>query len=110
MVTKFPKTPCLTVHLGEGSYIRRSDRKTSMSVEIVSIKDMPLEARAELVRQLGYTVDGQRVLRDGEPVMDPYLDLEVTLANMAVLPGSSILLVDNAVSFAGYFEEHEDWG
>jgi len=82
----------------------------NMPVEIVSIKDMPLDARAELVRQLGYEVDGKQILKDGAPAIDPYLDQPVTLDNMAVLPGSAVLIVDNAVSFAAYFEEHGDWG
>ena len=81
-----------------------------MPVEVVSIKHMPLEARAELVRQLGYVVDGKQIFKDGTPAVDPFIDQPVTLDNMAVLPGSAILIVDNAVSFAAYFEEHGDWG
>jgi hypothetical protein len=81
-----------------------------MPVEIFSLQAMPIEARAELVRQLGYSVDGHSVLKDGAPVMDPYISEAVTLDNLAILPGSAILLVDNAVSFAAYFEEHGDWG
>lgn len=81
-----------------------------MTVEIVSIQDMPLEARAELVRQLGYEVEGHRILKNGEPALDPYINEPVTLDNMAIVPGSAILLRDNAVSFAAYFEEHGDWG
>jgi hypothetical protein len=81
-----------------------------MTVEIVSIKTMPLEARAELARQLGYEVEGHQILKNGEPALDPYIDEPVTLDNMAIVPGSAILLQDNAVSFAAYFEEHGDWG
>jgi hypothetical protein len=81
-----------------------------MPVEIISIKTMPLEARAELARQLGYEVDGHKILKNGSPALDPYTEEPVTLDNMAVVPGSAILLKDNAVSFAAYFEEHGDWG
>lgn len=81
-----------------------------MVVEVVSLKTMSLEARAELVRQLGYQVQGRAVLKDGAPLLDPYIAKPVTLENMGVLPGSAILIVDNAVSLAAYFEEHGDWG
>lgn len=81
-----------------------------MTVEIVSIKNMPIEARAELARQLGYEVEGRKILKNGLPALDPYTDEPVTLDSMAVVPGSAILLQDNAVSFAAYFEEYGDWG
>ena len=81
-----------------------------MTVEIVSIRTMPIEARAELARQLGYEVDGTRILKNGLPALDPFTDEPLTLDSMAVVPGSTILLQDNAVSFAAYFEEHGDWG
>lgn len=81
-----------------------------MPVEIVSIREMPIEARTELVRQLGYSVDGHQILKDGQPALDPFVGEPVTLDNMAIVPGSVILMLDDSVSFAAYFEEHGDWG
>ena len=81
-----------------------------MVVEVVSLKTMPLEARASLVRELGYEVRGRTIFKDGTPVLDPYIKKPVTLENMGVLPGSAVLIVDNAVSLAAYFEERGDWG
>jgi hypothetical protein len=78
-------------------------------MELISLKGVPRESKIELLRQLGYDSDGTYVLKDGSPVVDENAGARVTLDNMAILPGSAVVVVDSALSFATYFEEHGDW-
>ena len=50
-----------------------------------------------------------QVLKEGQPVVDKYVDEKVTLDNMLVLPGSAVVITDNPLSIAAYFEEYGDW-
>ena len=61
------------------------------------------------MRGLGYDSDGKYVLKDGRPVVDEAVDEKVTLDNMLILPGSTVVIVDDPLSIASYFEEHGDW-
>jgi len=58
---------------------------------------------------LGYDSDGKYVLKEGQRVVDKYVDEKVTLDNMLVLPGSTVVITDNPLSIAAYFEEYGDW-
>ena len=81
---------------------------TSM-VELVSIGKVSKETRLELLRAIGYDSDGRFVTKDGEPVIDEHVGEKVTLDNMLILPGSAIVISDNPLSVAEYFEEQGDW-
>ena len=78
-------------------------------MELVSLKGVSKESKIELLRQLGYESDGTYVLKDGKPVIDEGVGSKVTLDNMIILPGSTVVLVDSPLSIATYFEEHGDW-
>jgi hypothetical protein len=81
-----------------------------LAMEIVSLKDAPLEFRISVVKELGYEVDsdGVHLLKDGEKAMDPYAAVQLRLDNMALLPGSVVLLDNNPLSIAWYLEDHGD--
>ena len=73
------------------------------------LKNVLHEARVEPVRQLGYDVEGHRILKKGEPAPDPYLEGPSALDNMALDPGGAFLLQEDAAGFAAYFEGLGDW-
>ncbi len=77
-------------------------------MELLAIKTAPKEFRIELLRSLGYDVDADSiyVTKNGEQVIDKYIDKPVRLDNMAIFPGSEIILDDNPLSIASYFEEY----
>lgn len=78
-------------------------------MELVSLKKTPLDFRIALVRELGYDTDEVYVLRpDGTQLMDEYANVPITLDNMMILPGSAVILDENPLSVASYFEDHGD--
>jgi hypothetical protein len=77
--------------------------------EILSIKDMSSECKILLLKELGFKSDGTFVLNKmGDIVLDKYTNERVRLSNMAILPGSTVVLDDNPVSIGAYLEEYGD--
>jgi len=77
--------------------------------EILSIKDMPLDCKSLLLQELGYSSDGTFVLdKTGERVLDKYTDEPVRIDNMAILPGSTIIIDNNPLSISSFLEEYGD--
>jgi len=77
--------------------------------EILSIRDMPLDCKILLVQELGYRSDGVFVLeKNGDRLLDRYTKEPVQLANMAILPGSTVIIDDNPLSIASFLEEYGD--
>ncbi|MEK6816947.1 MAG: hypothetical protein AABY09_05000, partial [Nanoarchaeota archaeon] len=64
-------------------------------VELFSIKEIPIEVRIELLKELGYDSDGEFVLKNNKPHLDRYTEEPVRVDNMVILPGSTIILDDN---------------
>ncbi len=78
-------------------------------MKLVSLKDVPKEIKAELLQQLGYNTDGTYVLdKKGEIVKDKYIDVDIKISNMLILPGSTIILDNNPLSIAAYLEEYSN--
>lgn len=78
-------------------------------VESISIKNLSLEDKNMLLKELGYGSDGTFVLdENGERVLDKYIEEPVKLANMLILPGSTVILDNNPLSIASYLQEHPD--
>ncbi len=77
-------------------------------MEVVKWEKIPEEIRLALLKALGYEVEEGRVLEEGEPKLDPYVDKQLTLENLAILPGFSppVLLDNNSVSLACYLEDY----
>ena len=77
--------------------------------EILSIKGMPFDCKILLLQELGFKSDGTFVLdKIGNIVLDKYTNDPVRLSNMAILPGSTIILDDNPLSIVAYLEEYGD--
>jgi uncharacterized protein with ATP-grasp and redox domains len=77
--------------------------------EIMSLKDMPLDCKILLLKELGFCSDGTYVVdNNGEQVLDKYIGEPVKIDNMAILPGSTLILDDNPLSISSYLEEHGD--
>ena len=78
-------------------------------MERITLQGLPIDAKTRLLEGLGYGSDGTHVLNgQGNRVVDPYVEVEVTLANVLILPGSTIILDNNPLSIAAYFEEYGD--
>ncbi len=75
-------------------------------MEYVLLKELPTEVKIQILKELGYDSDGMFVLKDNAKFRDKYLDIEVTLDNMLILPGSTVIIDDNPVSIAAYLEEY----
>jgi hypothetical protein len=69
---------------------------------------MTVNFKLQLLKGLGFASDGIHVL-DGEGKIhyDKYINEPVKIANMAILPGSTIIIDDNPLSIAAYLEEYE---
>ncbi len=77
--------------------------------KLMSTKDMPKDFKIMLIRELGYNSDGTFVLKEnGNKYLDKYTEEPVRIDNMAILPGSSIILDNNPLSIASYLEEYGD--
>lgn len=78
-------------------------------MELIHLKDMSLNSKRILLKELGYHHDGEFVLDDkGNKIPDRYLEIPVKIENMVILPGSEIILDDNELSISAYLEEFGD--
>ena len=78
-------------------------------MELISLKNISKESKISLLKELGYNSDGEFVLNSqGERVLDRYIEIEVKIDNMVILPGSTIILDDNELSISSYLEEFGD--
>lgn len=77
-------------------------------MEISSLKDVEVPSKIALLKELGYDSDGKYVYKDGNKFLDKYTEEEIKVENIAILPGSTIIIDDNPLSIASYLEEHPD--
>ncbi|MGV8162768.1 MAG: hypothetical protein ACP5N2_05560 [Candidatus Nanoarchaeia archaeon] len=78
-------------------------------VEQISITKLAIKDKILLLKELGYKSDGTFVLdQKGERVIDKYIEEPVTLGNMLILPGSTIIIDNNPLSIASYLQEYPD--
>jgi hypothetical protein len=78
-------------------------------IELLSLKEAPITFKMKLIQELGYTSDGTFVLmKNGERYLDRYAKQPVRLDNMAILPGSTIILDNNPLSISSFLEEFGD--
>ena len=78
-------------------------------MEIISLKNVSIRSKEALLKELGYRSDGIFVLQsDGKKHLDRYTGDPVKVSNMAILPGSTIVIDDNPISIASYLEEYGD--
>jgi hypothetical protein len=77
--------------------------------ELLSLKEASMNFKMKLIQELGYMSDGTYVLmKDGTRCLDRYMKEPVRLDNMAILPGSIIILDDNELSILSFLEEFGD--
>ena len=70
---------------------------------------MPTDLKIILLRELGYDSDGTFVLdKNGEKRLDKYIEEPVRIDNMAIFPGSEIILDNNPLSISSYLEDVGD--
>lgn len=80
-------------------------------MELISLKELPLETRKAILTELGFSVDSKTlhiIDSNGNKVIDKYIEKAVTVDNMLILPGSTIILDDNPLSLTMYLEEFGD--
>ncbi|MBI4043429.1 MAG: hypothetical protein HY393_01320 [Candidatus Diapherotrites archaeon] len=79
-------------------------------MEKISLKEIPQEVKVALLKELGFGVDSRKYVIDasGRRVLDKYIKKEVTLDNLLILPGSTLILDDNELSLTLYLEEYGD--
>ena len=77
-------------------------------LELISLKDMPREAKLMLLKELQLGVDEEDYViyaLTGKRVMDKYINEPVKFDNMAIFP--FVVLDDNPLSIASWFQENE---
>ena len=78
-------------------------------VETISLKQFSDEEKILLLNELEFQTDGKFVLDiKGEVIKDKYIGVPVTLKNMLIFPGSTIILDDNEISITLYLKEYGD--
>ena len=78
-------------------------------MELISLKEISSESKILLLKELGYGFDGRFVLNNsGDKVLDRYLEIPVEIENMAIFPGSTIILDNNELSISKFIEEFGD--
>ncbi|MCD6274498.1 MAG: hypothetical protein J7J15_00515 [Candidatus Aenigmarchaeota archaeon] len=79
-------------------------------MEFISLKNVSLKSKICLLEGLGFKTDGEFVLdKNGNKVLDKYLEIPIKIDNMVILPGSTIILDDNEFSLSKYIEEYGDF-
>lgn len=73
-----------------------------------SLNDLTDPEKIQLLELLeeGYGYDGTHVTQHGAPYIDPYSGLQVSLAEIAIMPGSAIVIRNEPVSIAGYVADY----
>ena len=78
-------------------------------METISLKEVSVNSKIALLKGLGFNSDGEYVLDSGgNKVLDKYIEVPVKVNNMAIFPGSTIILDNNELSLSLYLEEFGD--
>jgi hypothetical protein len=89
--------------------LKGTDAKTTSKVRTLSLRDAPKDFKVALLKELGYATNGSRVLTaDGEPYLDPFSGVPVSIDHLAILPGRSppVVLDDSPFSLSCYLDEY----
>ena len=75
-------------------------------MESISLKEISVRSKIALLKEIGFNSDGEYVLDSkGNKVLDRYIEIPVKINNMAIFPGSTIILDNNELSLSLYLEE-----
>jgi len=78
-------------------------------MELISLKEVSVNSKIALLKEIGFNSDGEYVLDSkGDKVLDRYIEIPVKVNNMAIFPGSTIILDNNELSLSLYLEEFGD--
>lgn len=78
-------------------------------MELISLKEVSVKSKIALLKELGFNSDGEYVLdSQGNKILDKYIEIPVKVNNMAIFPGSAIIIDDNELSVSLYLEEFGD--
>lgn len=78
-------------------------------MKLISLKEISLNSKILLLKELGFNSDGEYVLdSNGNKIKDKYIEIPIKIDNMVILPGSTIILDDNELSIMRYMEEFGD--
>jgi len=78
-------------------------------MELISLKEVSVNSKIALLKEIGFNSDGEYVLdSNGNKVLDRYIEIPVKVNNMAIFPGSTIILDNNELSLSLYLEEFGD--
>jgi len=78
-------------------------------MELISLKEVSVNSKIALLKEIGFNSDGEYALdSNGNKVLDRYIEIPVKVNNMAIFPGSAIILDNNELSLSLYLEEFGD--
>ena len=78
-------------------------------MDLISLKEVSINSKIALLKELGFNSDGEYVLdSEGNKILDKYIEVPVKVNNMAIFPGSTIIIDDNELSVSLYLEEFGD--
>jgi len=78
-------------------------------MELISLKEVSVNSKIALLKEIGFNSDGEYALdSNGNKVLDRYIEIPVKVNNMAIFPGSTIILDNNELSLSLYLEEFGD--
>ena len=78
-------------------------------MEILSLKNVSLNSKVDLLKELGYDSDLVYVLdTEGNKLLDRYMKVPVNIRNMLILPRDIIILDNNELSIAKYMKENPE--
>lgn len=76
-------------------------------MELVSLMGISKNIRVAILQELGYESDGTFVIdKGGKEITDPFTHEPIKIDNMLIVPGSELILDNNPLSVASYFEEY----
>lgn len=91
--------------------MQRATDESPHKPRILSLKELPKEFKVELLKELGFKVEGTKILTaTGDRYTDPFSGAEVSIDSMVILPGRSppLVLDDSPLSLTWYIEEYGD--
>jgi hypothetical protein len=76
--------------------------------KVTTLDDLTDEEKVQLLELLGegYGCTDGKVTRYGLPYKDPYSGRPVSLAELAIMPGSTVVIGNNPISIAGYVADY----
>ncbi len=76
-------------------------------MEIITLDNVSLESKQELLKELGYNTDDKYIYtKGGRKVKDKYTNEYVMIETMVLLGGSTVIINNDPYSLISYTEEY----